>query len=182
MTRQLEAAEVERERAVVLLGKHFNPASNAAVGPKTPSAIHNNNNTPATRASSTRASSNPSSTKKRQGQQQRHSRHKSGSPKEATQADAWASGSRHFPPATVSGKPGRRDNVRGVGGKGGTSHSRSRSDALQEERLREVVDERTLRCLHPWVVALLNTSGIQFVPSVPAKNRYTTSYRAIVPR
>ncbi len=42
-------------------------------------------------------------------------------------------------------------------------------------RLRDVVDARTLRCLHPWVVSLLAASGIRFVPSVPQKDRWDYS-------
>ncbi|CAM9190525.1 unnamed protein product, partial [Hapterophycus canaliculatus] len=48
---------------------------------------------------------------------------------------------------------------------------RSRAEARRQARLRGVVDGRTLQRLHPWVVALLAGSKIQFVPSVPQKNR-----------
>lgn len=156
MTRQVEAAEVERERAVALLrGQH---PSKATVGP--PLAI---GNTASTRASSL------SSSQKRQRQRQRYSGD-SGSPIGGTQAKAWGPDSRQFPGKSFAGSPGQAD-VLWAGGKGGRRRSRSRSDALQDARLKGVVGERTLRCLHPWVVSLLKTSGIQFVPSVPTKHR-----------
>lgn len=156
MTRQVEAAEVERERAVALFREQH--PSNATVGP--PLAVGN--------TASTRASS-PSSSQKRQRQRQQHSGD-CGSPIEGTQAKAWGPDSREFPGASLAGSPGQA-NVLWAGGKGGRRHSRSRSDALQDARLKGVVGERTLRCLHPWVVSLLKASGIHFVPSVPARNR-----------
>ncbi|CAN0116143.1 unnamed protein product [Scytosiphon promiscuus] len=51
------------------------------------------------------------------------------------------------------------------------SNSRSRAEDRRQTRLRGIVDGKTLRRLHPWVVALLAGSGIQFVPSVPQNNR-----------
>lgn len=33
------------------------------------------------------------------------------------------------------------------------------------------MDERTLQCLHPWIVSVLAGSDVQFVPSVPQKYR-----------
>eukprot|EP00903_Cladosiphon_okamuranus_P009830 g9343.t1 len=51
------------------------------------------------------------------------------------------------------------------------SRNTSTAELRRLEDLRGVVDERTLRCLHPWIVSVLAGSNIQFVPSVPHKFR-----------
>eukprot|EP00752_Nemacystus_decipiens_P004495 g4104.t2 len=47
----------------------------------------------------------------------------------------------------------------------------STAESMRLERLTGVVDKRTLRCLHPWIVSVLAESHVQFVPSVPQKHR-----------
>lgn len=42
----------------------------------------------------------------------------------------------------------------------------------QLTRLKEVVGDQTLTALHPWLVAALASSDLQFVPSVPFERRW----------
>lgn len=47
------------------------------------------------------------------------------------------------------------------------------SECREGARLKKVVDDTALGSLHPWVVASLVDSKIQFPPSVPQTRRYS---------
>lgn len=66
---------------------------------------------------------------------------------------------------------GTNDEAGGRGAARGALCIRKTATSGRAVRLREVVDEDTLSCLHPWLVAMLVGSGIQFVPSVPHSHR-----------
>lgn len=89
------------------------------------------------------------------------------------QQEGWATGS---PPLSrelfMGGSPYHPVGSRGrtTGGRH-ISRNTSTAESRRLERLRGVVDERTLRCLHPWIVSVLAGSDVQFVPSVPQKYR-----------
>ncbi|CAB1110263.1 unnamed protein product [Ectocarpus sp. CCAP 1310/34] len=94
--------------------------------------------------------------------------------------DTWADGS--FPVACgeysaeksgrkAGGSPGHpatRENV--AGSRHNSRRARLTAEFRRRAGLTEIVDERILRCLHPWIVTLLARSGVQFVPSVPHKH------------
>lgn len=108
------------------------------------------------------------------------SRHTSSRQRESP--DTWAAGS--FPEARgafsadksgtmAGGSPGHsvtRDKI--AGNRYNSRRARLTAESRRRARLTEIVEERTLRCLHPWIVTLLARSAVQFVPSVPHKHRY----------
>ncbi|CAM9133217.1 unnamed protein product, partial [Ectocarpus sp. 4 AP-2014] len=95
--------------------------------------------------------------------------------------DTWADG--RFPVARgafsaeksgrkAGGSPGHlafRENV--AGSRHDSRRARLTAESRRRAGLTEIVDERILRCLHPWIVTLLARSALQFVPSVPHKHR-----------
>lgn len=95
--------------------------------------------------------------------------------------DTWADGS--FPVAReefsaeksgrkAGGSPGHPANRANIAGSQHNSRrARLTAESGRRAVLTEIVDERILRCLHPWIVTLLARSAVQFVPSVPHKHR-----------
>lgn len=91
--------------------------------------------------------------------------------------DTWAAGSFRVFRGEVSAErsgtkaggspihPATRENM------AGSRRARLTAESRRRVRVTEIVDERTLRCLHPWIVTLLARSAVQFVPSVPHKHR-----------
>ncbi|CAM9856752.1 unnamed protein product, partial [Ectocarpus sp. 8 AP-2014] len=169
----LETAVSQREQAVGLLSEQVAPETRGASGQgrtthsaRTPTASphrfprarvgssHNNHQRTSSRHTSSRQGGSP---------------------------DTWADGS--FPVARgafsaeesgrkAGGSPGHpaiRENI--AGSRHNSRRARLTAESRRRVGLTEIVDERILRCLNPWIVTLLARSAVQFVPSVPHKHR-----------